>query len=93
MAEENALIGGERVAHVVITCHRLDTLYRARKQPLYPARVTFGLEHGDDVLRGIVTEKLAVLAFVIGNTITLNQRNEVSLRVARERRSAKMWIL
>ena len=52
----------------------------------------FGQQHGDDLARRAIAEQLAECFLVIGDGMALNQRDEVSLRVAAQRRSAEVRV-
>ena len=50
----------------------------------------FGQQHGDDRARRAVAEQLAERLLVIGDAVPLDQRDEVGLRVAAQRRTAEV---
>jgi hypothetical protein len=52
----------------------------------------FRFQHGDNVARGAIAEELAERFFVISDSISLDQRDEITGRVAGERRSGEMWV-
>src|SRR5271157_5941834 len=61
-------------------------------EDLYPGGTTFLLEHGDDLLRRSVAEKLAQGLLVIGNAVPLDQGYEISRGVPRQRRFRKVRV-
>ena len=56
------------------------------------ARRAFGEQHRDDRARRAVAEQLSERLLVIGDAMALDQRDEVVLRVAVERRLVEMRI-
>ena len=52
----------------------------------------FGQQHGDDGARRAIAEQLSERLLVIGDAMALNERNEIGLRVAAERRLAEVGI-
>ena len=59
---------------------------------LHVRRVRFLQEHGDNTLRTAVAKQLTTLFLVIGNTVLLDERDEVVGRVTGQRRFAKVGI-
>ena len=55
-------------------------------------RVAFGFQHIDDLLRGINAEQLTVLLLLPGDAVLFNQSNEITWRIARQCRAAKIRI-
>ena len=53
----------------------------------------FCQQHFDNLLGGAVAEKLAPVAFLIGNTMSFNQGDEVVLSIAGESRDAETRVL
>ena len=53
----------------------------------------FCQQHFDNLLGGAVAEKLALVAFLIGNTMSFNQGDEVVLSIAGESRDAETRVL
>jgi len=61
-------------------------------RPLHRTVIALGAEHVDDLLRGIVTEQLSPVTFVIGNPMTLHKIDKIARRVARQGRADEVRI-
>jgi len=64
----------------------------ARLPPFNAAHRALGAKHFDDLLRAFIAEELAQRFLVPRDAVFLHQRDEVSRRVARERRAAEVGI-
>src|SRR5512146_1682810 len=61
--------------------------------PAHACPIAFGLEHGDDGFRSVVTEQLSERFFLIADAMFVQHGNEVLRREARQRRTAEVRIL
>src|SRR5688572_477381 len=52
----------------------------------------FRQQHGNDLARRAIAKQLAECLLVISDAMPLNHRNEISLRVAAQRRSAEIGV-
>ena len=50
------------------------------------------MQHGDDVLGGIVAKELAQCFLVPRDAVCIDQCDEIPLRIARQRRFGEMWV-
>lgn len=81
-----------RVEHEAVgrrVAHRIDDDGPA---PRDAARVALVLQHVDDRVAAVVAEELALVLFVPGHVMALEQPEEVARRIARQRRAREMRI-
>ncbi len=70
-----------------------DAGHRSREAQIDAACRAFGEQHGDDRPRRAVTEQLAQRLLVKGDAVASDQRDEIRLRIARERGGREMRIV